>query len=98
MPAFMSRAPGPDATPSATVKGRRARVPRGHTVSKCPMTTTSGGPPPDQCRWAPSLAGGRPSESSNSAETAAAHFAKPSASDEGDSISTRAPRVSTIGA
>ena len=41
-PAFMSNTPGPRATSSITVKGISARVPRGQTVSRCPMTSTEG--------------------------------------------------------
>jgi hypothetical protein len=41
-PAFMSNTPGPLATPSRTVNGQSVVVPSGHTVSKCPKTSTVG--------------------------------------------------------
>ena len=58
-PAFMSNAPGPVARPSVTVKGHRAIVPAGQTVSKWQSTST----PPSRPRTRSS---GRPLTSSDS--------------------------------
>jgi hypothetical protein len=88
MPAFMSNAPGPRATPSSTVNGNSASVPRGHTVSKWHRTRTGRPPGRRHARCAAAGSGSEPSRSRQRSSITSAQAATPSASPENDSVST----------